>query len=115
MKSQIKNMEINVLMWFMMCSGVIGIAFNAFINVAKQDAWIAPIIGTIIGFIPLFVFIKLINYKSESNINDILYEQFGVFGKIVSLLMCVMIAFYIIVTFYNLTNFISSEYLYCIH
>lgn len=112
MKSQIKNMEINVLMWFMMCSGVIGIAFNSFINVAKQDAWIAPIIGMIIGFIPLFVFIKLINYKSESNINDILYEQFGVFGKIISLLMCIMIAFYIIVTFYNLTNFISSEYLY---
>ena len=99
-------------MWFMMCSGVIGIAFNTFINVAKQDAWIAPIIGMIIGFIPLIVFIKLMNYKKDSNINDILYEQFGILGKGISLLICIMIAFYIIVNFYNLTNFISSEYLY---
>lgn len=112
MKSQIKNMEINVLMWFLMSSGVIGITFNTLISVAKQDACIAPIIGIIIGFVPLIIFIRLMNYKNDSNINDILYEQFGIFGKIISLFICGMISFYIIVNFYNLTNFISSEYLY---
>ena len=52
MKSQIKNLEINILMWFIMCAGVIGIAFNGYIHIAKNDAWIAPIIGMIVGIIP---------------------------------------------------------------
>ena len=55
MKSQIKNLEINVLMWFIMCAGVMGIAFNGYIQIAKNDAWIAPIIGMIVGVIPLWI------------------------------------------------------------
>lgn len=112
MKSQIKNLEINILMWFIMCAGVIGIAFNGYIHIAKNDAWIAPIIGMIVGIIPFSIFIKLMSYKDENNINDTLKEKWGIIGKIVSILLSFGVAFLVMVNFYNLNNFISSEYLY---
>lgn len=112
MKSQIKNLEINVLMWFIMCAGVMGIAFNGYIQIAKNDAWIAPIIGMIVGVIPLWIFIKIMNHKDENNINDTLKECFGNFGKVISILIALFVAFFVMINFYNLNNFISSEYLY---
>lgn len=112
MKSQIKNLEINILMWFIMCAGVIGIAFNGYIHISKNDAWLAPIIGMFLGIIPLFIFIKIMSYKDKNNINDTLKEKWGLFGKIISIFLALFVAFYVMVNFYNLNNFISSEYLY---
>lgn len=112
MKYQIKNLEINILSWFIMCSGIIGISFNSYIHIAKTDAWLAPIIGSIIGFALLLIFLKIMNYKDEYNINDILKEKCSKIGKIISILICIFIASFIMIYFYNLINFISSEYLY---
>ena len=112
MKSQIKNLEINILIWFIMCAGVIGIAFNGYINIARNDAWIAPIIGMIFGFIPVYIFTKIMDNNDNNNINDTLKEKLGFFGKIISVLIAIFVAYFVMVNFYNLNNFISSEYLY---
>ena len=112
MTSKIKNLEINLLIWFIMGSGVLGIFFNTSIASANVDAWMSPLIGMIIGIIPVILILKLINHDENLNINLLLEKKWGNFGKIISLTIALFVSTFVMLNFYNLTNFISSEYLY---
>lgn len=112
MKSKIKNLEINLLIWFIMFSGVLGIFFNTAISSANVDAWMAPLIGMIIGIIPVLVILKLINYDENLNINLLLEKKWKIFGKIIGIIIAIFVSTFVMINFYNLTNFISSDYLY---
>ena len=112
MISKIKNLEINLLIWFIMGSGMLGIFFNTAIASANVDAWMSPLIGMVIGIIPVIVTLKLINHDENLNINLLLEKKWGNFGKIISLTIALFVSTFVMLNFYNLTNFISSDYLY---
>lgn len=112
MTSKIKNLEVNLLIWFIMGSGVLGIFFNTAIASANVDAWMSPLIGMIFGLIPVLVILKLINHDENLNINLLFEKKWGKFGKIISLTIALFVGTYVMLNFYNLTNFISSDYLY---
>lgn len=112
MISKIRNLEINLLIWFIMGSGVLGIFFNTAIASANVDAWMSPLIGMVIGIIPVIVILKLINHDENLNINLLLEKKWGKFGKIISLTIALFVCTFVMLNFYNLTNFISSDYLY---
>ena len=112
MTSKIKNLEINLLIWFIMGSGMLGIFFNTAIASANVDAWMSPLIGMIFGIVPVIVILKLINYDENLNINLLLEKKWGKFGKFVSILIALFVSTFVMLNFYNLTNFISSDYLY---
>jgi len=112
MNSTIRNLEINILMLFIMFSSIIGIALNAYITTCYNDAWFAPLIGMFIGIIPILINLYIINYKTNLDINEKNNFLFGKFGKIINLLLALCITFNAIIDYYNLTNFVSSEYLY---
>lgn len=112
MNSTIRNLEINILMIFIMFSSIIGIALNSYIATCYNDAWFAPLIGMFIGIIPILINIYIINYKTNLDINEKNTLLFGNFGKIINILIALCITFNAIVDYYNLTNFVSSEYLY---
>ncbi len=112
MTSKIKNLEINLLIWFIMSSGMLGIFFNTAIASANVDAWMSPLIGMIFGIVPVIVILKLINHDENLNINLLLEKKWGKFGKIVSILIALFVSTFVMLNFYNLTNFISSDYLY---
>ena len=68
MNKKITVLEMSSLTWQLMLSSGIGIAaYVAFFSV-KQDAWIAIIISGILGLIPLFIYLYLMNYKKDLNI-----------------------------------------------
>lgn len=112
MNSTIRNLEVNILMIFIMFSSIIGIALNAYITTCYNDAWFAPLIGMFIGIIPVLINLYIINYKTNLDINEKNNLLFGKFGKILNLLLASCILFNAMVDYYNLTNFVSSEYLY---
>lgn len=112
MISKIRNLEISLLIWFIMGSGVLGIFFNTAIASANVDAWMSPLIGMVIGIIPVIVILKLINHDENLNINLLLEKKWGKFGKIISLTIALFVCTFVMLNFYNLTNFISSDYLY---
>lgn len=112
MNSTIRNLEFNILMIFVMFSSIIGIALNSYISSCYNDAWFAPLIGMFIGIIPVLINLYIINYKTNLDINEKNNFLFGKFGKIINLLLASCIVFNAMVDYYNLTNFVSSEYLY---
>lgn len=95
----------------MLASGM-GILSYISINGVKQDAWLTIIIAGILGIIPLFLYLYILNYNHNMNFFELSDSLFGnKIGKIISFLIITTIAIYIILYFYNMCKFIAIHYL----
>lgn len=98
---------------FLMISCFLGISGTIFVRISKVDFWMVPIISTIIGIPILYLFIYLLNFKKDLNINDLNRTLFGKkIGNIMNFIILIGIISFNLITFWNLTKFVSSQYLY---
>jgi len=81
------------------------------LNMSK-NGYLIPIINFILGFIPLFIFIKLLNYKPELNIYEKIDHIFNKIGFIINVLIGILIYILIISTYKELLDFIKINYLF---
>lgn len=112
MKNKIQNIEVCFLMYFIMISSVIGIGLNNSVIIAKTDAYLIPIIGSLLGIIPLFFIIKIINYKENLDVFSkikILFDS--KIGNLINIILILFVTFFMTCTYWNLINFINSQYL----
>lgn len=108
---QLHLFEYNCLTYFLIRGSFVGICINNLFIVAKQDSWISIILASIIGFLPLLVYYKIIN--SNLNLNDFINKYCGkVFGNILNIIITLFTFLFISIILWNLINFISSQYLY---
>lgn len=98
------------LEYFLILSNNVGLTTYILFNNAKQDSLMSIILGTILGLIPLSIYLKIINAKPELNIFEKIEDTFKT-GKIINLILTLGIAFLIAINYNNLINFISSQYL----
>lgn len=111
--NKITCFQYGILIYFIIRSMSLGISMNSYIHIGGVDGYLAPLIGMIIGFIPLYIFIKLLNYKPELNIYEKFDYLFGKkFGKIINIIIDGTIIFLTCIVFWNLLNFIGSQYLF---
>lgn len=112
MNKKITTLEICSLTWQFILASVIGITTYITFYSVKQDAWISLIISGILGFIPLLIYLYLMNYREDLNffsLNEYLFgKKIGiVLNSIITIVVCVCVIIY----FFSLTNFINSQYL----
>ena len=111
--NKINALQFGIAVYFIMRSMSLGIAVDSYIRIGGVDGYLSPIIGTIIGFIPLMLFIKIMNYKPELTLFEKIDYLFGKnIGKIINIIITGAIYFLLTIVFWNLLNFISSQYLY---
>ena len=111
--NKITCFEYGILIYFLIRSMSLGISMDSYIHIGGVDGYLSPLIGMIIGFIPLYIFLKLLNYKPELNIFEKIDYLFGKkLGKIMNIIICFTIIFLVSVVFWNLLNFIGAQYLY---
>lgn len=102
-----------ILVFFLMHGGIFGTGVNLLIKVAKEDMWIATIIGIIIGFILFYLFISLSAKYPDKNIFEIIESICGKFiSKFIIILITLFVATFTLLAYWTLTNLISSQYLY---
>ena len=102
-----------LLVFFIIHGGIFGTGLNLLIKVAEEDAWIAAIIGTILGFIPFYIFTSLSTLYPDKNIFEILETTCGkTLGKLITTILTLFAISFVLLCFWNLTNLISSQYLY---
>ncbi|MDD3392293.1 MAG: endospore germination permease [Bacilli bacterium] len=79
---------------------------------ASHDSWIATILSLIIGFIPLFLIIKIINYEPTKNIIDKINT---LFTKKLAFIVNFLLALYVFILFscidWTIVNFTALKYL----
>lgn len=113
MKNRLQFIEIAALIYFIVRSSYIGIGIDSYLYYGKVDGYLSIIIGSIIGIIPLLLILKISNINRDKNINQMLETLMGKkIGKLISLVLLGFTFFYATILFYDLINFIASEYLY---
>ena len=95
------------------------ISFNLGINLyflknnTGIDSWITIIHSYIIGFIPLFLTLYISKYESNLNIFEKNISLFGkIIGKIINLIISLILFIIAITILYNVTSFITTQFLY---
>lgn len=111
--NKITCLEYGILIYFIIRSMSLGISIDSYIHIGGVDGYLSPLIGMIIGLIPLYIFIKLLNFQPDLNIFEKIDYLFGKkIGKILTIIILITITLLVNVIFWNLLNFISSQYLY---
>ena len=112
MKEKISSSELSSTLLLCIVSSSIGLNIFTTIRLAGINSYISVLIGTILGIIPLFIFIYLFNYQSNLPIYK---KNTHIFGKTVgTIINYIIILLYLLVEatiLFNLSNFIVSQYL----
>ena len=102
-----------ILVFFIIHGGIFGTGVNILVKVAEEDMWLGCLFGCILGFIPFYTYISLSNTHPDKNIFEIIESVFGkLIGKIFVFIITLFAVSFILFCFWNLTNLISSQYLY---
>lgn len=107
---KLSSLQFCAIEYFLILANNVGLTTYILFNYAAQDGLISIILGTIIGFIPLTIYIKIINTKPELNIFEKIEDMFKN-SKIINLILVIGIAFLTATNYNNLIDFISSQYL----
>lgn len=112
MKSKISNFEFANLNFFITRALLIGITFNALINVMKQDSWIIPLLSIIPAIILIILTDYIMNYKPKLDLSEKIIKLFKKkFGIFIIILFIILFGFICVLNFLNLNNFVQSQFL----
>lgn len=109
---KINSFEYETLIWFLIRACFITASSSLIIEIAEEEALLSIIIGILLGIIP-FVIYEYFKHKYPSkNIIEINQKLFGKFSNIINFIIFLTIFIFTIITFWMLTNFINTQFLY---
>ena len=111
-KNKLNNFDVATLNYFITRAFLTGYLFNSLLNLIKQDSWIIPIFGILIGIIFSILIIYIFNYETDLNFSQ---KIFKLFNKNIAFLLIVIFCFFCffmcVLTYLNLNNFIHGQFL----
>lgn len=111
-KKKITNFEIATLNYFVTRAFLVGVTFNALINIMKRDSWIVPLISIPFDILFIIIINKIIDYEPDLNLPQKILKLFGkCLGKIIIILICIFALVMGILNYLTLNNFIQSQFL----
>ena len=111
-KNKLDNFDIGTLNYFITRAFLTGFLFNSLLNLVRQDSWIIPLIGSILGIVFVFLVIFILNYKPKFTFAEKLISLFNKpIGSILTIIFCIFCFFMCCLTYLNLNNFIHGQFL----
>ncbi len=111
-KEKVNCVQIVSILVFIITAPLTGINVTYTLNTAGVDAYFCPLIAALIGLPLLFVFITIFNFKPDLTLGEKVIYIFGKkVGKIINILLMMFAIFFSITLFFNLTDFIVSQFL----
>lgn len=111
-KKNITNFEYATLNYFVTRAFLVGMTFNALINVMKRDSWIIPLISIPLDILFIFIINKIIDYEPDLTLPQKIIKLFGKkLGKIFLIFICVFAILMGTLNYLTLNNFIQSQFL----
>ncbi|MDD2490363.1 MAG: endospore germination permease [Bacilli bacterium] len=91
---------------------IIGFGGTIIISLAKQDAWLIPLIAPTFALIPIVLLIYIINYEPDKNIFAKIQSLFGKYiGSLINIILTGFIAFVLIFSLWSAVFFSVAQYL----
>lgn len=111
-KKSITNFEYATLNYFVTRAFLVGMTFNALINVIKRDSWIIPLISIPLDIIFILIINKIIDYEPDLNLVQKIIKLFGKkIGKVILILITIFVLIMGTLNYLTLNNFIQSQFL----
>ena len=112
MKWKINSLQYSSILALLIYIPILGIGTHSIINIAKNDAYLSTIITAILGIIVLLLFNYIHSYDKNNSISTTIINLYGkVLGTIINLIICSIFLIISITYLYNLSNFITSQFL----
>lgn len=108
---KISSLEYNTILWFLTRATFIEITCELILSKSHQDSWISILLAIFIGLIPFTLYNKLKNKYPNQNIITI-NQKLGKIGTLLNLISIAGIFIFTLSSFWIVTNFIDSQYLY---
>ena len=109
---KITNFEFASLNYFVTRAFLVGITFNALINVMKRDSWIIPLISIPLDVLFILIINKIIDYEPDLNLPQKVIKLLGKkIGSIILIFISIYIFMMAILNYLTLNNFIQSQFL----
>lgn len=105
-----RSFEFCAAVFILMQCCLLGFFINGSYRYMGQNCWLVPLIGMIVGFPILLIYLYLFN--QNKSINNLINDLFKKSGKIINIILTLFLALFSMTLFWNLTNFTSSQYLY---
>ena len=112
MKEKINSIQFTSTFILCIISSSIGLSLYTTIKIASIDSYISVVIGSILGLIPLILFLYIFNYQIDVPIykkNTLIFGK--IFGNIINIIITILYLIIGITILFNLGNFIVSQYL----
>lgn len=111
-KERLNCLQLFSILFFIMTAPLTGMSLIGIFKNAGVDAYICPIIASILGIPLLFIFIFLSNYKKDLTLGEKIINIFGKkIGTIINYIFILFILLFSVTLLYNLTDFIVSQFL----
>ena len=111
-KIKISSLQVGMLTFFLSQVSFFPVISKILLKTSKQDIWISVILGSIIGFIIIKLFLILQENKKEMTIFQYLVYKLGnIFGNIFNILLCIIVLLIIIIIFSRFCIFLNINYL----
>lgn len=108
---KINSLQYGSFIWFILRSCFLELTLTSILYLVKEDAWIAVIIGVLIGLIPFFMFEYIKNKSPKDNfitLNEKLFKH----PNIINITLLIGIFMINISSFWILLRFANSLFLY---
>jgi len=111
-KNKLNNFDVATLNYFITRAFLTGYLFNCLLNLIKQDSYIIPIFGILIGILFSFSTIYIFNYEPNLNFCEKIIKLFNKnVAFILIIIFCLFCFFMCTLTYLNLNNFIHGQFL----
>ena len=111
-KNKLNNFDVATLNYFITRAFLTGYLFNSLLQLIRQDSWIIPLIGIIIGIIFSLLIIYIFNYEPKLSLPEKIISLFN--KKVGSIIIIIFLLFCFsmcLLTYLNLNNFIHGQFL----
>ena len=106
------SLTISSICYSLLRTSAIGISITNMLYYSNCNAFISIIIGFILGFIPISIFLKLMDKYKSKNILELNKKLFGKnIGKFLNIVFALFIIFFTSITMWNLTDFLYTQFL----
>lgn len=106
-----KQLSYISIIYFLLRAFFIGFSFDLLIKTTRQDAWACVLLAYIVGFLPVLLIHYIASYEPEKNLKEKIDLLFPHTKKIIIFLIVTGVLFLSILSFWNLCNLITSQFL----
>lgn len=109
---KIEVFSYSTMIYFLIRGSFLGILTHNLFFTSRGSSWISILLAIFFGILPLKIFYKIMEKHPDLNFFQILEFKFKNYGKILSYLLITFVFIFACFVFWNLLNFIGSQFLH---